>query len=327
MISEFFNLLIAQFILDPSAYETAWIIGDSFLASTYQKGFKNQDGNYYIKESYGLHAFHNDQHLDKNLLSRVRNVLVAGFNKLEKLPKFIIVAMDNDILNFIDNEDYGVSCEIGKLMDSLVDNLNLVLTTRKSQLPRKSLKETHFIWVGSPLHPLFEDNALRVKLNACMESIIPKYRNMSFLFPRKGWSLDNSRIYLNGSFTAEGCRMYWKSVDAAVKFWLMKGCTQIVQKGPGLNILAGKGNNENLAEEIKNADPVTGIIKFRVENPVEEFFRKRRIENRSLDDLAIRRPKFDKYHWYRNNRDMERGQGELRRKQATPKRFKRKLQF
>ena len=90
---------------DPSPYETIWILGDEFVAKSYPKGFKNQEGNYFMKESFGLLGFHSEQQFDKNILSRIRNVFVGALNRFERLPKLVIVALDNDILNFIGHQE------------------------------------------------------------------------------------------------------------------------------------------------------------------------------------------------------------------------------
>ena len=240
-----------------------------------------------------------------------------------------MVVLDNDLLNFIGHQDYGVSVEMGKLLDALVDSMNLALNTRKSQLPKRAQKESHFVWIGCPLHEEFEDNLVRVKFNNCLESIITQYRNMSMMMPRKGWNSANMRAFKNGNYTSEGSRMYWKAIDSAIKFWIMKGSGQLIQKGPLITSIVNKEEDSTH----KNLD----VDNLEAEDLIQLLAKKRRgnfqgiSQNlESLDTERVynnKRPRFDRYHWYKNCRDMDRAQGELRKKQPTPKRFKRRLNF
>ena len=290
-------------------------------------------------------VFHNEQHFDANMISRIRNVLVSALNKQESLPKLIIFALDDDIIKFVDFEKYGASLALGKIMDALVESVNDVIKQRKEQLPKKALKDTHFIWMGAPIHQAFSDaeNSLRVKLNTAMESIIKQFSNMSFLQVRKGWMVDNHRMMKNNSYTVEGSKIYWRAIDSAAKFWLLKkNAQQIIQHGPQLGSLQGEAKNKfkdsgTESNENSNTSRVRSqVVKVQHDNHGGSIlFTDRNLEqdqgnkSRRLVDVdnSYPRARFDRYHWYRNSSDMERGFGELRRRQLTPKKFKRKLNF
>ena len=153
------------FISDPMACDLIWFIGDNFIATTYPKGMQSEDT--FVKENFGTLAFHNDQHFDQNLSSRLRNTLVAALNKHDnRLPKLIVFALDNDMIKFLDHEEYGASLALGKIMDSLIGSVNEVVKARIDQLATKCIrdKEPHFIWIGAPIHQDFTDNSQRIKL-------------------------------------------------------------------------------------------------------------------------------------------------------------------
>ena len=308
------------------------------MSSTYAKGYADEG---FIKENFGVLGFHNDENFDLNLISRIRNVLVSALNQQDMAPKLIIFTLDDDMIKFLDYEKYGASIALGKIMDSLIENINDILKCRKEQLPKKATQNTHVIWIGAPLHQDFSDieNTLRVKLNACMESIIKQFPNMSFLQPRKGWLVDNHRMMKNDSYTVEGARIYWRAVDAAIKFWLFKkNNQQVIQKGAQLGSLEGNGrrfNEENIDETCTRKvqskvvklqhDSNGGMMAFGITSS-ENCDTNHNNKFARLNDNNGR-SRFDRYHWYRNSSDMERGHGELRRKQATPKKFRRKLNF
>ena len=331
---------------DARPCETIWFIGDGFLAGTYSKGYQQTEQNeQFLREHFGVLAFHNDQHLDTNLISRIRNVLVSALNKHSKLPKLVVIVLDNDMIKFVDHEKYGASIALGKIMDVVVESLDSVIKTRKDQIAKNAYRdqEPHFIWMGAPIHQDFNDNSLRVKFNTCMESIIKQFKNMSFLMPRKGWEIDNHKIVKNESFTVDGSKMYWKAVECAIKFWMAKNIGQIVQTGPKLGVLESTDVNASMNVaglfENKVKSKVVKVGKFaKIINKMgniaglnrqrEIFSRKRRINVFNQENAPTARPKFDRFHWYKNAWDMERGHGELRRKILTPgKKIKRKLNF
>ena len=146
----------------------------------------------------------------------------------------------------------------------------------------------------------------------------------------------------------KGSKIYWQSIDSAVKFWVMKcggnvnGKHQIVQKGANLGSLeSSDGDKSTNDEDYKVKSKVIklqhneqgGKITFARSgvNNLETNQRRRRMDTFHVDVqptiVPTVRPRFDRFHWYRNDNDMERGFGELRRRFPTPKKFRRKLNF
>ena len=159
-----------------------------------------------------------------------------------------------------------------------------------------------------------------------MESIIKQFNNMSIIFPRKGWLINNHRIFKNHSYTVEGAKMYWKAIDAAIKFWIQKKKTHLVQKGPQLGSLESE---EGMMHDAENVEPKKSVksmvvklqhnneggrIKFASQdqnaNAKLDMKRTSREEpTRHNENEFFSRPRFDRYHWYKNARDMDRGFG------------------
>ena len=130
---------------EPKALDSIWIIGDTFVSSSYERMLKMDNNEHnqnklYIREQYDVFAHFNTSHFDTNFLSRLRNVLVATFNKSDQLPRAIIVILDNDLLCFINHNKFSISLEIGTELDWLVDEFHLIIEKRLSQLPVKSKK-------------------------------------------------------------------------------------------------------------------------------------------------------------------------------------------
>ena len=126
--------------------EFIWIIGDMFVATTYPKGGLLLDDSF-MKTNYGVVTFHNENHFDKNLLSRLRNVLVAALNKYDKLPSVILFALDSDVIKFLDHEDYGASIALGKIMDALVTSVHEVVKNKERATTKKVMQDKYSFYL------------------------------------------------------------------------------------------------------------------------------------------------------------------------------------
>ena len=129
--------LIHIIISDVKALESVWIIRDTFVASSYEKTLKMDTVQHklYMKENYDTFAFFKNNHFDTNLLSRLRNVLVMAFNQNDKLPRVILVVLDNDLVRFINHNKHGVALEIITFIEWLADEFAKAVKTRINQRP------------------------------------------------------------------------------------------------------------------------------------------------------------------------------------------------
>ena len=175
---------------EPKACDTIWIIGDSFVATTYEKAtcMPMVHQKYYIKDVYDTLAFFNTSQFDVNLLSRLRNILTTALNQNDKFPRLIIITLDNDLLRYINHRKFSILLETSSLLEWLVAEFHDLVDKYKNHLPSKCLSTNfpHFLWFGIPTHESFIDNDLRIKFNHGLECIIPKFKNMSLLLPKKG---------------------------------------------------------------------------------------------------------------------------------------------
>ena len=170
--------------LDPKAMESMWIIGDTFVASSYQRFLKMETSQtrFYIRDNYDVFAFFNNNHFDTNILSRIRNVLVTALNQHEKLPRFLCVIIDNDILRFINHNKHGINLELGTYLEWLLAEFDRILNIHVEQLPCKcriaDQNFPHVLWFGLPINMGCRDNELRIVFNKSLEQVIPKFKEV-----------------------------------------------------------------------------------------------------------------------------------------------------
>ena len=105
---QIFQKLLTSFVFSDISpihgYDELWIMGDNFAVSTYRPGFLfGCPDNSFIKANFEFKKFINSRFNsnDRNYLSRLRNTIATAINTEEKLPKVMLVVLDNDIVEDI----------------------------------------------------------------------------------------------------------------------------------------------------------------------------------------------------------------------------------
>ena len=174
-----------------------------------------------MKNHFDVTVWVNNKHFNPSLVSRIRNVLVEAINKKTKLPKAVIVVLDNDLIRFTGHTEAGISSILKDLLQWMVKEINEVLTEHKEKLPKKLFKADYpkILWAESPLHTNFEDDHLRSKFNSVLMDVMVNSKGMGVLRLKKEWSNGNNKFFNQNRFTSAGLDAYWGSIDAAFKHW------------------------------------------------------------------------------------------------------------
>ena len=243
-------------------YEKIWIMGDEFAYNTLQQHYKNlkqDDGTptTYAYLNFEVRAYLTSQHTmnTRNILSRLRNGLVTALNEHAVLPKVIVMVPDDDIINQVkDDPNTNLSFYYERLMSGLCNLLNKSVDCYKDMIPLKAKRETipHFLWIAPPQHCYFsEDNKSRREIfSNAVNVAVAAQKNMTMLKLVKFWDMDNSNLFLKDQYryTSEGLTLYWRGVDAAIRFWnvaLSKKIDKVKPKKSVSNEQAPQHNRDN----------------------------------------------------------------------------------
>ena len=144
--------------------DTVWFWGDNFVASSYRKYFLNRPtvieetvkDEFFIKSNYGYDVSCNSRYNSptKNILIRLRNAFASAINKSIHLPKYIIIILDGDLIDFLEYEGQGMSQILGDWITWLSKELTLMIEDKKGKLPVKAKRfmEPCVYWSLAPLH-------------------------------------------------------------------------------------------------------------------------------------------------------------------------------
>ena len=162
----------------------------------------------------------------------MHNQFISAIKEHTLLPKLVVLIMDDDLICTFKYADYGVSEAFGHIIHSLAAEFNKIVESYKDKLPLKALRKEYpkFIWIAPPLNCSFDNNILRNKLTKSIKSTLEIQQHQMMLKIVICWEYDNSSLYRNGFFTADGFHKYWQSIDSAIEFWA-RNLAPAAQKG------------------------------------------------------------------------------------------------
>ena len=114
------------------AMKDIWILRDGFLYDTFtsfqanchqtKREKKEQPfmNSYYNVKFFFQHPLSNIRHVE----TRIFNSLVEGMKNYEKLPKYIIVILEKDLIESIGKFEFGAKISMGRAVDWLIDQMD-----------------------------------------------------------------------------------------------------------------------------------------------------------------------------------------------------------
>ena len=261
-------------------YEKIWIIGDEFANNTvhqFFKGKKSTDGTYdsYTFAQYEVRTFTTDRNChDRNILSRIRNSMANALNEHTGLPKIVVFVIDDDIITSIPGyrqDSEKITRDYEYVINSLMTMLDTVVEIYKDYLPQKSKRENipHMLWMAPPSHRFFTEsnNEKRGRFTSALATAVTLHENTSMLKLVKFWDSNNTNLFLEEQYryTNEGLKTYWKSVDAAIRFWCIALSKKFEKKPTKSNATNKVENTPETARNSKSsASPKSNFKKIPV---------------------------------------------------------------
>ena len=223
-----YNVLFS-IVETPAVLNDLWLVGDNFTATYVRNYFRrNKDYDFFIKNNFEVKIFcaSRFESANTNILSRIHSSVVnSGLNKNAKLPKYVVIILDNDLVEAFNPGNVNVCEQIGPWVEWLADEIHDAFKKRKTQMDEKTYDEGNpFIyWVAAPTHRDFSPthNALREQFNNCLISVMKLHPDMRVIH-LKTWNKFNSELVAGNKFSVGGLYQYWEAIDASLKFNIKK---------------------------------------------------------------------------------------------------------
>ena len=239
-ISEIFRLISNyKFLIlsvQAKGLESLWIIGDKFCAeNSHVLIHQLKQHELYVKQNFELKVFYSrvpesgncarsntTRDVVSNCISRIHNTVVAALSRHAQIPKMMVVVLENDIINFLEYQGYGVTEMYGKVIEYLTKELqNTVIRFRNRYLPSKAFRSNwpQFIYITPSIHDSYKDNILRKKFTTEMNALLQNAPATLTLRFKQIWNPENKNLVsTEGTITSAGVKSFWLALDKTIKF-------------------------------------------------------------------------------------------------------------
>ena len=160
-----------------------------------------------------------DSFSTRNGLARIINPLVDALNSAVRLPRFVIVIPDWDILRDMKLMRFGVSYMSGCSLNWLCQQMDTLFTARKQDLFDKRRGsvldyEPLFVWVQIIQRPgRCDEMKVRGKFNIALNNTLLYYKN-HYIVDIK---VDQSLFDRGNNLLPQGKIQFWRMLDAKLK--------------------------------------------------------------------------------------------------------------
>ena len=157
--------------------------------------------------------------------ARIVNSLVKALNESPKIPRFIVVVPDWDILKYINHFTYGVEKLSRRNLRWMINNMIRAVDDRKEKL-HKILpgsivhSEPRFIWVKMLQRMKSYEKILTVrgKYNSTLELALANER-FHYIIDPNPILRDPDYFDRDNNLNSEGCLLFWKEIDECIKLY------------------------------------------------------------------------------------------------------------
>ena len=156
-----------------------------------------------------------------NTLLHINNAFIEALNRRDRLPRYILLILDRDLIDMVNRFDFGITEQLEKCVKWLATQLEWSITARKEQmwnikLGAIPLKDTKIIWLEMFDRPV-TDNAMTIrnKFNRGLNEVA-KQRNNNYIMVIDSLK-DPKHFERNGKLNYWGKLQFWKQVDYLVK--------------------------------------------------------------------------------------------------------------
>ena len=180
---------------------------------------KNSETGTHCGDNFEIKTYHNNEFNSniRDYMARLCNTLGNALSAATKLPKAIVIIMDDDLIHDANINNFGMSIVYGRIVHYLMCEFNKLVSTKKDKMPMKAVHPNypHLLWINPLPHDLFGNNNQWYKLSKALDNTVVLYKNMWSLKLKKIWNAVDTSLYVKDAnrFTATGLMTYWMAVD------------------------------------------------------------------------------------------------------------------
>ena len=163
----------------------------------------------------------------KSVIVRTFNEFVVELNKKNKLPRYVVILLDKDVIEAVNFDEFGMGQILFEQVDWLAKNMETVLDLRKEDIKYKnpgalwSNAEPRIIWVKMLTRPIIRDAykpfvfAQCAKFNESIDEIASTYKHSHVL--TVNLSDEKSLFDRSGNLSPNGKIILWREINITMR--------------------------------------------------------------------------------------------------------------
>ena len=185
-------------------------------------------------EYYNLSAYYKTSDVRTPVLARINNALVEAMNKEIKLPRYILIIPDKDILEDAKFDNYKVIELMEQIVRYLANEMYGNIETRKEDLYCKKAgsllpAEPRIVWVKMLVRPFIQNAKKYVfpytkRFNEVLNDLVRRKKHSHIL--EVNMPQNTAMFDVVGNLTNDGMEIFWQEIMQSMKS-LDKGETDL----------------------------------------------------------------------------------------------------
>ena len=182
----------------------------------------------YVYDYYNISCFTtNPKSLLKNTLARVVNALTKALNDALQLPRIVLVIVENDILKFVDKNEFGVRTIVTDCLRWVINQISRAIEAKIDNLQRRRpgsvrLEDPKIIWMKMINRNFDEEDFLlkhRTKFNDAMEELLADKDDKHLILDISDKLVDPNQFDLFNQLNSHGMSCFWHAIDEKLELF------------------------------------------------------------------------------------------------------------
>ena len=160
-----------------------------------------------------------------NLLARLVNTITTALKERSEIPKYLIILLEDDIINYVNYDSFGVTEMFGKIADYLNREIKRTINEFKGKyLPPRARKFTwpQVIWIVPTLNEHYSNNILRKKFGGELTAIVKNQHQAHGFKLKQLWNNLDSTAVTDGVINETGARKLFNALDRTIRYMVFK---------------------------------------------------------------------------------------------------------
>ena len=256
--------------------------------------------NLFTTNSFETSVFSSGTHsANRSVMCRLVNCFINAFNTKMKIPKWIVIVMEDDLIRNLPTRNKGMTAAYKKSISWMMTEQKKAVNRFKCYLPTRAKKHMNWpmiVWITPTLHVFYHNFNQRKKCTRALRAAADDH-DIIILPLRQVWDYKNTDLFTAAQlkYTNTGLTTLWTAVDRSIKF-----VDQRVSRNPGKGLSELFCNDHNEEDIFTQTSAEREAVTLHNSDFIPNFFRNHqyqenpRAESRKLPEIK-RRLNFDEW--------------------------------